>query len=233
MKIHNVQQGTQAWLELRAGIPTASAFDNIITKSGKPSTSAEKYMLTLLAERLMGHPIAEHVSLWMARGSTLEKEAIAFYELQRNIDTVPVGFITDDDGRYGASPDRLVGDEGLLEVKAPKEYVHLGYLLESGTAYEAYRVQVQGQMWITGRQWCDVLSYSPEMPWALCRIERDEKFIQLLSEAVKGFSVRLEAMSEDLFNRGWLKPSQAPKRSMQDELIGALKESLVEMQGKA
>lgn len=227
MKIHNCQQGTTEWLELRAGIPTASAFDLILTKSGKPSQSAERYMLTLLAERLMGHPIAEHVSLWMSRGSTLERDAIAFYELQRDLTTEPVGFITNDAGTVGASPDRLVSADGLLEVKSPKEYVHLGYLMELGTAYDAYRVQVQGQMWITGRKWVDVLSYHPEMPWALSRIERDEEFIELLSKAVMVFSARLEAMSEDLMERGWLSGQQVKPASSQDDLMRAMKESLL------
>lgn len=227
MKIHNCKQGTSEWLELRAGIPTASAFDMILTKSGKPSQSSERYMLTLLAERLMGHPIDEHVSLWMGRGSTLEKEAVAFYELQRDMTTEPVGFITNDAGTVGASPDRLVGEDGLLEVKAPKEYVHLGYLMELGTAYDAYRVQVQGQMWITGRKWADVLSYHPEMPWALSRIHRDEEFIELLSKAVMAFSVRLEALSEDLMERGWMSEPRIKPPSDQDELLRALKESLL------
>ena len=73
MRIHDVKQGSNAWLTLRAGIPTASQFDLILTKSGKPSQSAERYLLTLLAERLMGHPIAEHVSLWMTRRPHLKR----------------------------------------------------------------------------------------------------------------------------------------------------------------
>src|SRR5262245_45091449 len=119
MIIHDVVQGSTSWLQLRAGIPTASQFDQIITPSGKPSKSAERYMLTLLAERLMGHPITENVSMWMKRGSEMEADAVAFYQLQTDSDTVPVGFITNDEGTIGASPDRLVGEEGLLEIKCP------------------------------------------------------------------------------------------------------------------
>jgi putative phage-type endonuclease len=203
MKVHSCMQGTSEWLELRAGIPTASQFDLILTKSGKPSQSAERYLYTLLAERLMGHPIDEHVSLWMHRGSQLEKEAITFYELQRDSETEPVGFITNDKGTIGASPDRLVGEDGLLEVKCPKEYIHVAYMLQSGGAYGEYRVQVQGQMWITGRQWVDVLSYHPELPWALHRIERDDEFIEKLGSAVIAFSSVLENQWEDLLQRGW------------------------------
>ena len=208
MIIHDCIQGTPDWLALRAGIPTASQFDMILTKSGKPSQSAERYMLTLLAERIMGHPIAEHVSMWMQRGSQMEREAVAFYELQRNMDTESVGFITNDEETYGASPDRLVGTDGLLEVKSPKEYIHVGYMMQSGSAYDAYRVQVQGQMWIAERQWADVLSYHPDLPWALARIERDAAFIKVLAGAVKTFSMELERQWQLCVERGWAPKSQ-------------------------
>lgn len=208
MKVHDCIQGTPEWLKLRAGIPTASQFDMILTKSGKPSQSAERYLLTLLAERIMGHPIDDHISMWMRRGSQLEQDAVAFYELQRDLETVPVGFVTNDAVTWGASPDRFVGDEGCLEVKCPKEYIHLGYLLQSGTAYDAYKVQVQGQMWITGRKWVDVLSYHPEMPWALFRTERDEKFIEALEAAVTTFSMELERRFVECVERGLIQEKQ-------------------------
>src|SRR6266446_4401434 len=105
MIIHDCVQGTSEWLELRAGIPTASAFDMILTPGGKPSKSAERYLYTLLAERLMGHPIQEHVSMWMKRGSQEEKRAVAFYELLQDSNTIPIGFVTNDEGTMGASPD--------------------------------------------------------------------------------------------------------------------------------
>ncbi len=202
MKIHDVQQGTSAWLELRAGIPTASDFDRILTPGGKPSTQAEKYLYRLLAERIMGHPVTEAVSMWMERGSLQEKNAVSFYELQKDCDTVPCGFVTDDAVTVGASPDRLCGDDGLLEIKCPSESVHMGYLLKSGSAYETYRVQVQGQMWVTGRQWVDVLSYHPELPYALVRIERDEDFIEKLAATVGAFSDVLEKTFADLTAQG-------------------------------
>ncbi len=202
MKIHDCIQGTTAWLELRAGIPTASDFDRILTPSGKPSTQAEKYLYRLLAERLMGHPITEAVSMWMERGSLQEKNAVSFYELQRDCDTVPCGFVTTDDGSVGASPDRLVGNGGLLEIKCPSEPIHMGYLLKSGSAYEAYKVQCQGQLWVTDREWVDVLSYHPELPYALVTIQRDQEFIDKLAAAVGAFSQVLEKTYIDLIAQG-------------------------------
>ena len=204
MIIHQVEQGSEAWLKLRSGIPTASEFDKILTKSGKKSASAEGYMHTLLAERMMQHPSFNFMSDWMARGKEMEERAVSYYELQKDIDTVPVGFITDNHRWVGASPDPLVGDTGLLEIKCPKDSTHVGYLLGGSSVLDAYRVQAMGQLWISGRDWTDVLSFHPEMPEALIRTERDEAFINLLEEAVLEFSAKLEAKALELAEKGWM-----------------------------
>ena len=146
MIVHDCVQGTTEWAWLRAGMPTASNFDKIITPKGAVSTQAEKYMFKLLAERIMCHPCEEFKSSWMDRGQQTEGEAVAFYEMQRDVDTVKIGFVTNDTETIGASPDRLVGNVGLLEIKCPSEAVHVSYLLQAGSAYSEYRVQVQGQL---------------------------------------------------------------------------------------
>jgi YqaJ-like viral recombinase domain len=202
--IHDVKQGTTEWLALRAGIPTASDFDRIITPKGKPSTQAEKYMHKLLAERIMGHPVTEAISFWMGRGHQMEAEAVAFYEAQRELDSTVVGFVTNDAGTVGASPDRFVGAEGLLEIKVPAEHTHVAYLLTRAVDAEYYP-QIQGQLWVTGRAWADVLSYHPEMPPALLRVARDDAYIAKLGAAVTAFSVALEAAAGDARERGWIR----------------------------
>ena len=106
MKVHDVEQGTSAWLELRAGIPTSSEFDKILTPTGKKSKSAGPYMHKLIAERLMGHPVVEYVSLDMDRGARLEEQAVSFYEFKYDVDTEPMGFVTNDAQTIGCSPDR-------------------------------------------------------------------------------------------------------------------------------
>lgn len=231
MKIHRCIQGTSEWLQIRAGLPTASAFDRILTPSGKPSKSAEKYLFQLLAERIMQQPVIQATKLWWAdRGKELEKEARAFYSFTRDVEVDEVGFVTNDMETIGASPDGLVGNDGLVEFKSPSEAEHVMYLLKAGSAYEEYKVQVQGQLMVCeDRQWVDVCSYHPLMPPALIRIERDEDFQKLLAPAVAAFSVHLEEMAIDLASRGWMKPFQ-PKVSAQDELIRAMKESLIEIQ---
>lgn len=230
MKLYDCVQGTPEWLGLRAGIPTASNFDKIVTPKGAASKQAEKYMFLLLAERLMGHPVEERgYSHWMDRGSEEESRAVSFYEFQRDMETVKVGFITNDAGTIGCSPDRLVGDNGLLEIKVPSEAIHMGYLLETGSAYDEYRVQVQGQLWIAEREFSDVLSWHPELPPALVRIERDEGCIQLLKAAVPAFSLELERQYALCLERGWVREKPKSKLSAQDDLLAALRGAMAEV----
>ncbi len=213
MIIHAVQQGSKAWLELRSGIPTASEFDRIVTPKGKLSTSATGYMHALLAERIMGHPRVAAISSWMQRGHDLEAQAVSFYEFQRDVETEVIGFLTNDEGTVGASPDRFVDANGLMEIKVPNEENHVGYLLGAGVD-QAYKPQVQGQLWISGREWADTLSFHPEMPPALVRAVRDEEYIALLSAAVTEFSARLEAEWIRIQEEGICK---APQKAAQAE----------------
>lgn len=208
MIVHDVTQGSTEWLALRSGIPTASCFDRIITPKGRPSSQLERYMHSLLAERIMGHPVTEYVSTWMQRGSESEAGAVAYYEGITERDTALVGFVTNDSGTIGASPDRLVGDDGLLEIKVPREHTHVSYLLTKSVDAEYYP-QVQGQLWIAERRWLDIMSYHPEMPPALIRVERDEAFIRMLASAVGEFSVALEALADQARERGWLREREA------------------------
>jgi hypothetical protein len=210
MIIHDVVQGTDEWLRIRSGIPTASNFEKILTKSGKKSASQEKYMFALLAERMMGHPRFEYMSAFMQRGTELEAKAVAKYEMMKDTDTFPIGFVTNDAQTVGASPDRGVGDRGLLEVKVPKDETHAMYLLGSGSVFDEYRVQAYGQLWVAGKDWTDVISFHPEMPAAIVHTEHDEPFIKLLEEAVMEFSAKLEAKALELAEKGWLtKPAPA------------------------
>lgn len=218
MRVHNVTQGSAEWLSLRAGIPTASCFDMLVTPLGKPSKSADRYLNMLLAERMMGHPEVQAVSTWMDRGTQCEAEAVSFYELQRDCETEKVGFITNDAGKIGASPDRLVGKPGLLEIKVPAPHTHVSYLMaDAGASVDrTYYPQVQGQLWIAEREWSDILSYHPEMPPALIRINRDEKFIALLVEEVEKFSALLEDTALKLKARGWITDAVAEQAQSDD-----------------
>lgn len=191
MKVIDVAQGTQDWLRVRMGIPTASQFDRILTaKTRKPSASAGKYMCELLAERVLGQPVDMATTEFMLRGGFLEADAVRSYDFERDVECATVGFVTDDSGRWGCSPDRLVGEDGMLEVKCLAAANHIGALL--GLMDEEYVSQCQGQLWVCGRAWVDNLFYNPGMPSHIVRIHRDEQHIDALSEAVRGFSDRLD-----------------------------------------
>lgn len=180
MIVHNVAQGSPEWLYLRAGMPTASQFDRIITpKTQKRSAQFEAYAHTLVAERFLGRPVATPEMPWMKEGSDREPEAAAYYEMVTGTELQLVGFITNDTGTIGCSPDRIAGD-GLLELKCPQIHTHMGYLLGEGPD-DAYRVQLQGQLYVAEREWVDICSYYPSLPERVIRVNRDDAFIVKLS----------------------------------------------------
>lgn len=187
MIVHReVEQGSFAWHKLRLGIPTASCFDKILTPAGKPSRQAESYLNELLAEWMIGRPIPGPETQWMVRGHDLEEDAVNAYEFHANATTAKVGLITSNDGMVGASPDRLVEDDRLLEIKCPKHSTHAGYML-TGKIEDEYRPQLQGQLWITERRAVDIVSYYPELPPVVISVERDEAYIEALALAVGAF----------------------------------------------
>lgn len=229
MKVFDVIQGTPEWAQLRSGIPTASQFHRIITPSGEPSKMAEMYMFELLAERLLGEPTVEYTSHWMDRGSEFESEAVNFYEFTTDTETQKVGFILNDAGTVGASPDRLVGENGLLEIKVGKPSTHIGLLLKSGKAYEEHRIQTQGQLMVAEREWNDLMAYNPGLSPVIYRVEREEKFIRMLDAALKAFCEVMETQYRVLLERG----SQKPFKRSTPNLVEILKQSLVELNKSA
>ena len=176
MIIHPAEQGSLAWIEARLGRATASAFAKIITPGGKLSKSREGYMATLLAEHFLGEPVDEfHGTEWTERGTVLEPDAFACYAFRNDEEPIKCGFIYRDETELvGCSPDGLVGDDGLLELKCPMAGTHLMYLAQ-GAVPSAYVPQVQGQLWVTGRAWCDFMSYHPGFPPLVVRMAPDPR----------------------------------------------------------
>jgi hypothetical protein len=198
-------QGSDDWLQARLGIPTASEFDRILTPAKlQLATAATKYMCVKLAEWMYGAPLEAFVSPWMERGKDLEAEAIRYYEMERDVETQPIGLVLTDDGNAGASPDRLVGDEreerlGLLEMKCPALETHVGYMLNPQSLLDEYRLQVQGQLWVcAGRGWCDLMSYYPGFPAVLVRALPDERVQAALSQHIPAFVQTMLAAREKL-----------------------------------
>lgn len=188
----DVVQGTTEWSQLRLGIPTASQFARVLTpKTMKTSGQMADYAHELLAEQVLGVPLDNASSGFMQRGTIMERKAADWYEFERGVDTDPVGFILRDDRRVGCSPDRFVGNDGMLQIKVPAADTHIAYLLDDEGI--GYRCQVQGELWLAERDWIDTLSWHPDMPSALVRQHRDEKFITALAAAVRQL---LEYMDE-------------------------------------
>jgi hypothetical protein len=199
--VHNVTQGSPEWLQARLGIPTASEFHRILTPGGKASTQSEAYMHRCLAEWVIGVPIeGEYESQWMIRGHELEEQAVKAYEFATDSETEIVGFVTNDAGTAGASPDRLVGKNGGLELKCPSPQVQVGYLLAKSVD-EKYKPQVQGNLWLTERDWWDISAYCPGFPASIIRVERDEKYIRSLAAALDTFTACLEESKAILVQR--------------------------------
>lgn len=195
-----VKQGSAAWHFARLGIPTASQFDRILTaKTRKLAAGSERYMHELLAEWLLGIPSAGGSSGFMARGTDIEADAVRYYELQRGVTVERVGFVLRGDRLVGASPDGLVGDEGGLEIKCPSAVVHVANLLDMTDDHFA---QAQGGMYVTGRKWWDLLSYNPELPSVIVRIQRDEEYIAALHAAMEAFLANLTRARAKLLDQG-------------------------------
>ena len=182
MRMINHEQGTQEWLTSRLGCPSGSGFDKLITSSGKPSTQSEGYINQLIAELMTKQTTEVKVSDAMQRGTDLEPMAREFYELASGNEVMEVGFCKHDNLEAGVSPDGLMEDGGL-EIKCPSPSWHCAYL-RAGTLPTKYKQQVQGCMWITGREWWDFVSYHETMPALIVRVHRDDEYIKLLADEV-------------------------------------------------
>lgn len=205
-----IDQGSVDWYKLRATVPTASRFSDIITpKTMKMSASRKRYACEIIAARLMRWQAdslekIEHI----AAGKRNEPIAIAQLELIREVECKRVGFVRTNDGRFGASPDRVVMDGDAIQItveaKCPTIPVQMEYLLEAELAkmdppspsVEVYRCQRQGQLFVAEADEAIFYSYNERMPAVYTRDHRDEPFIKKLSGALEQFSDELCLLEE-------------------------------------
>jgi len=199
----DIEQGSDEWRAARCGIPTASCFGRILTPTGKRSTQADAYMRELLAEWASGTPKEHYVTKDMQNGTDLEPEARAFYEFEQGASVKQVGLVFLDGTRtIAASPDGLVGDNGGLEIKCPKPATHIETVLSLGIPLK-YNPQVQGNLWVTGREWWDFLSYCPGLRPYVTRVHRKTGYIKLLSDEVRYFVYKMLTKRKTLANMGF------------------------------
>lgn len=184
MLVSNFEQGSNEWLQSRLGKPTASNFGKLITPTGKPSTSAEGYINELIAQRITGELPEFYTNAAMERGNELEPAAKALYEFINDVEVAEVGLCLHDTLDCGASPDGLIGVDGGIEIKCPLPHTHIAYLRE-GVVPGKYIPQIQGCLWITGREWWDFMSYHPAMEDLIVRVERDNEYIKKLADQVE------------------------------------------------
>ena len=208
MEIIRCEQNTDEWVQARVGIPTASQFKDVLAKGqgGGPSKMRRTYLRKLAGERITDKPAENFHNAHMDRGKAMEAEARRFYEFTNGVAVERVGFIKNHGA--GASPDSLVGDDGLLEIKTALPHILIGYL-EAAKVPSEHIAQVQGQMWVSERAFCDLLIYWPGMPPFQHRVERHDAFIDgILTPKVLAFIDDLEALVERL--TGGKTPDIAP-----------------------
>ncbi len=204
MIVVDVEQNSGEWLNYRIGIPTASDFKKLVTSAGAPSKSMKDYAMTLAGNRYAGKSLDSFEgNIHTERGHELEESAALAYSMDNDVDVEKVGFIMDDDSRYGCSPDRLVTENGLLEIKCCQAKGHiknLMYVNKYGKAPTDYLAQVHGQMLVCERDWCDLMFYHPELPSRTIRVNADENmFVSLISQ-IQAVEIERDSILEVLNN---------------------------------
>jgi putative phage-type endonuclease len=192
-----IEQGTDEWFAARIGKVTASRVADVIakTKTGY-SSSRDNYMAQLICERLTNQKADGFTNAAMQWGTETEPLARLSYEVSQNVLVDEVGFVPHPRILMaGASPDGLVGDNGLLEIKCPNTATHIDTLL-SETVLGKYNTQMQFQMACTDREWCDFVSFDNRLPTELQlfvkRVPRDNVFIRLIEGEIVQFIAELD-----------------------------------------
>ena len=195
--IEMIEQRSDAWFEARIGKVTASRVADVLakTKTGYSATR-DNYMAQLVCERLTGEKGESFNNAAMQHGTDTEPLGRAAYEALHDVLVDEVGFVPHPSIiMAGASPDGLVGDDGLLEIKCPNTATHIETLL-SQTVPGKYNTQMQFQMACTNRSWCDFVSFDNRLPQELQlfvkRVPRDNMYIRLMEEEIIKFLNELD-----------------------------------------
>lgn len=199
LHIYDVQQGEPEWLELRRGIVTASTVKHLLTSTGRVAANddSRRFTLTLVAERITGDIEEQYVSNDMLRGILDEPLARDVYSRHYG-EAVECGFMVSDDHgfRLGFSPDGLVGDDGLIEIKSPRAKEHLRTILADEVPAQ-YMPQLQAGLLVSGRQWIDYVSFFGGMPLYVKRVLPDPKWREAIVAAVQGFEDAAAVIAEN------------------------------------
>lgn len=202
-----MQQRDAEWFAMRAGKFTGSRFCDLMarTKSG-PSTSRANLIATLAVERLTGMCVETFSNAAMQRGTDMEPEARAAYEVTAGVMVQEVAWIQHPDvAAVGASPDGLIGADGILEIKCPAAMAKHLDAIRTGSHAVEYKWQCQGLLWVSGRHYVDICSYDPRWPeklqLAITRVERDESAIEDLRAECEKAERELQRIVDELRER--------------------------------
>lgn len=186
LEIFDMEQGSDAWIQARLGLPTMSEASTILAKGeGKVRRT---YLMKLAGERLTGTPMDNYTNGHFDRGKIMEAEARDLYAFARDADLTQVGFIKN--GNKGASPDALIGDDGALEIKTALPHLMVELLLRDEFPPQ-HKAQCQGVLWVAEREWIDIAVYWPGLPTLIKRAHRDEPYIATLAAEVDRFNAEL------------------------------------------
>jgi len=197
--IETCEQGSDEWLAMRLGKVTASKVSEVISKGrGKaPSKSAETYMIELIAETLTGQSKPFFINDAMRWGTETEPQARNMYEVNNDFVSVKEVAFVEHNEQVGISPDGLIGDDGLLEIKCPTTTTQLKYALSDDYSAD-YKAQIQMQLWVTERKWCDFVSFDPRLDCAAGylqqRVYRDEDYIEEMKTKVYAFVEKMNLL---------------------------------------
>ena len=194
MKIHQVEQSSVDWQILRSGKVTASEMDNLVTPLGKVKTGdgPKTYLMKKVAEAWLGGPLPS-LNVWdMEQGQILEEYARPSFTLETGFEVERVGFITDDSGNIGCSPDGLLANDVGLEIKCPHVDTHIRYLLD-GVLPTDYVLQVQGSLYVTGFKKWVFYSFRRKMPSFKVEVLPDPKIQDAIIAALKSFKEQYDA----------------------------------------
>jgi putative phage-type endonuclease len=206
MKANEAQQD-ESWMLARVGMFTASRAADLMARTKTGPSASRANLLTLLAvERITGQPVETYQNAAMQRGIDMEAEARDAYSFETGCAVIECGFITHDTLPHtGASPDGLIGDIGLVEIKCPANMEKHLDAIRTGAHAQEYRWQLQHQMLVTGRAWVDAVSYDPRFPdglqLAITRVHRDEAAINELAIAITAANQEVEAIVSELRER--------------------------------
>lgn len=198
MKIIDCIQGSDEWFAARLGMVTGSHFTEVLNKK----TGRGNYMYKLLAEKLSGEVAPSYSNKAMEFGAEYEAEARAYYEALYG-EIQQVGFVVMDED-VGCSPDGLVGLDGIIEIKYPFPSTHLAYITKNALP-AIYKPQVQGNLWVTGRKYCDFVSFNAKIkarPFWKIRVYRDEKYIETLKTATEKFIKDMAELKDKITGKG-------------------------------